>query len=386
MSVYYLNKIQLKSELDRCLQCVHKPCTKACPVNCQPQTFIRQAKQGDTQGAVQTIMQNNPLGQTCGLICPDKFCLKACLRARIDFAIQISKIQATLLENNREKIPATPTFENGYTVAVIGAGPAGLAATDVLSRQGFSVHLFEASAQIGGALNMIPPERLPHSVVEKDAAVILNRSNVHIVYHKKIQNPSDLLKQFHGVIVATGEPNIKSLGISGEELAISYVDYLLHPHTYQTTDPVAIIGGGNVATDCALTAHRSGSTHVEMFVRRRLCDMRISQTEYLTLLQNKINISALSHPEKIIREGDSFTLFISKNHFINQQWQPIPDSSVALKGFAYIIVAIGSQADSKITHPRIIYAGDCKSGGSTVVEAIASGRAAANSMIEQIFK
>ena len=85
----YLSKIQLKAELERCLNCPSKPCMSACPVNCSPQEFIAQAKSGYFEQAVETISRNNPMGQTCGLICPDKFCMKACTRSHIDFAVNI---------------------------------------------------------------------------------------------------------------------------------------------------------------------------------------------------------------------------------------------------------------------------------------------------------
>ena len=161
----YLNKAQLKAELDRCLNCKTQPCMHACPVNCSPQEFINHAKEGDFDGAVKTILRNNPLGQTCGLICPDKFCMKACIRNRIDFAVNIPKVQATILENyRREKESFAHVIPNGVKVAVIGAGPAGLAASSVLAKSGCKVVLFEGRHQIGGALNLIPDERLPHEV------------------------------------------------------------------------------------------------------------------------------------------------------------------------------------------------------------------------------
>ena len=87
----YLSKIQLKAELDRCLNCKNQPCMHACPVNCNPQEFINHAKQGAYGEAVKTITRTNPMGQTCGLICPDKFCMQACTRSRIDFAVTFPK-------------------------------------------------------------------------------------------------------------------------------------------------------------------------------------------------------------------------------------------------------------------------------------------------------
>ena len=171
----YLTKVQLKAELDRCLNCANKPCMNACPVNCSPQEFISHAKNGDFEQAVATITRNNPMGQTCGLICPDKFCMKACTRSRIDFAVNIPKVQATILENYRNPSAEVKAIRpNGRKVAVIGAGPAGLAAAAELGKQGYYVCLYEASDKIGGALNMIPDERLPYEVIAKDWSFILS--------------------------------------------------------------------------------------------------------------------------------------------------------------------------------------------------------------------
>lgn len=119
----YLSKIQLKAELDRCLNCKNQPCMHACPVNCNPQEFINHAKQGAYGEAVKTITRTNPMGQTCGLICPDKFCMQACTRSRIDFAVNIPKVQATILENFRnDGEDYSQTKPKGKNVTVIGAG------------------------------------------------------------------------------------------------------------------------------------------------------------------------------------------------------------------------------------------------------------------------
>ncbi len=375
----YLSKIQLKAELNRCLNCPSKPCMSACPVNCSPQEFIAQAKSGHFEQAVETISRNNPMGQTCGLICPDKFCMKACTRSHIDFSVNIPKVQATILENYRHRkndnFLITP---NGRRIAVIGAGPAGMSAAAELGQQGYKIDIYEASDKIGGALNMIPDARLPYEVIEKDWSFIFNHDYISLHLTTKIDNPTDLFNQgFDGVIVATGEPNVVDLKISGEEYSLSYMDYLRQPENYATSGKVAIIGGGNVAADCALTAAENGASHVEMFVRRRLSDMRISQQEYLELLKHEINISALSSPEKIEKGEGGLSLCVRRNHMLNGELHPLPGAVIELSGFDLIITAIGSRADAKINDNRIIYAGDCKHGGSTIVEALASGRDAA---------
>lgn len=382
----YLNKAQLKAELERCLKCADKPCMKACPVKCSPQEFISLAKEGNFNQAAASILRQNPMGQTCGLICPDKFCMKACTRSRIDFSINIPKVQATLLENFRtDDSSATAVEPNGYRIAVIGAGPAGLSAAAELSHRGFNVCIFEAGGKIGGALTMIPQERLPQEVIEKDAAPILNNSLVKLHLNSRIDNPSSLFDQnFDGVIVACGEQNITSLNIPGQEHSLAYTEYLHFPEKYRTDGKVAVIGGGNVAADCAFTARKNGACAVEMFVRRRLSDMRISKHEHLELIEQEINVNTLSSPVQITPKDGSLVLTIRKNQFADGKLQPVANSETQLEGFSLIITAIGSKAAPYPEDERILYAGDCKTGGSTLVEALASGREAARLTAERL--
>ncbi len=380
----YLNRLQLHEELKRCLNCSTQPCMNACPVNCNPREFIRFALDEQWLDAVSTITRTNPMGQTCGLICPDKFCMKACTRSNIDYPINIPRIQATILHNYRKPRDKSREIEcNGHNIAIVGAGPAGIAATETLVKRGFHVTLFEAREEIGGALCMIPPERLPHKVIEFDWEQIFDPQLVSLHLNKTIENPAELLTNFDAVIVATGEPNGIPLNIPGEVLTIPYTDYLYHPENYPCTGNVAVIGGGNVATDCALTATRAGASSVELFVRRRLSDMRISQKEYLELIQNKISINPMMSPEAVQSCGAKLSLTVRRNYFKDSKWMPLPNSTITLPYFDLIIRAIGSRADTKLDgNPNLIYAGDCKTGGSTIVEAISSGQHAAKAIID----
>ncbi len=385
----YLSKLQLKAELDRCLNCPSKPCMSACPVSCNPQEFIQAAKKGNFAEAVEAITRTNPMGQTCGLICPDKFCMKACTRSHIDFAIQIPKVQATILEQTRQKTPATiqVTTRRHPLAAVIGAGPAGIAAAAEWTRLGGSVTLFEAKDRIGGALNMIPKTRLPHEVIEKDWLFLKNRPYIELRLKTPIHAPENLLNQnYDAVIVATGEPLCQKLNIPGEEWCLSYMDYLSDPSAYPAKGKVAVIGGGNVAADCALTAKSLGAQHVDMFVRRRLADMKISKSECLMLIDRFVNISALTSPVSILREEKYLTLTVRKNQYIDNVLTPLTETDTPLKGFDLVIRAIGSHSSEKKICERLIYAGDCKTGGSTIVEALASGQKAAYNLFHQLFK
>ena len=375
----YLNKAQLNAELNRCLNCKNQPCMTACPVNCNPHEFIRHALEGNFDQAVEAITRTNPMGQTCGLICPDKFCMAACTRRRIDFAVNIPKVQATILENYRKQTEVRLPPENGKRIAVVGAGPAGMAAAAELIKLGYLITVYEAAAQIGGALNLIPDSRLPHDVIEKDWSFIFNPERVTLRLNTRIDNVEKLLeKGFSGVIAAEGEPHCAVLNIPGEEHILPYTEYLAAPEKYRTEKPVAVIGGGAVAVDCAVTAKDNGSAQVKMFVRRQLSDMRITRGELDELLRSRIDITPMTSPVEVRKDNRGLSLRTAHNCFINDKLSPLPDSQTTYTGFACIIKAVGSFADKNVDSEQIFYAGDCKHGGSTIVEAIASGRSAAH--------
>ena len=275
----YLNKAQLKAELEKCLHCASKPCMKACPVSCCPYGFIEAAKSGDMEKAARLILEANPLGQTCGLVCPDHFCMKACLRAKIDAAIRIPKVQATILEEARSqgmKIRTNMPLK-GKKVAVVGAGPAGMAAVSVLRNFGYAVEIFEKENQVGGAMNLIPDFRLQYADILKDWDDIFAQEGIVLHLSTDVAEPQKLLdKGFDGVIVAIGESDYTLLGIEGEEFSIPYSEYLKNPEKYPFRGNVAVVGGGAVAVDCAVSAKQNGAEYVEMVVRRRVPDMRIT--------------------------------------------------------------------------------------------------------------
>ena len=124
---------QLQSELWRCEYCEERPCEAACPANCSPFDFIMAARVGlesDYRRSAGEILRNNPLGSVCGQVCPDKFCMAACSRKNFDGAIDIPRVQASIIARARAN-GGTPAFQkaplNGKKVAVIGSGPAGIA-------------------------------------------------------------------------------------------------------------------------------------------------------------------------------------------------------------------------------------------------------------------
>ena len=388
MNKRVLKPAQLKIELEKCLHCAAKPCQKACPVHCSPCDFIAAAKGGEWQKAAELIERQNPLAQSCGLICPDKFCQKACIRANLDKAIKIPAVQAAIMQKARAEnyAAAEAVKPNGRKVAVIGSGPAGIGAAAVLLQQGFSVTVFEKNNQIGGALNLIPQERLPREVIAADWKKFAGNPNLTIKLNVQVDNYESLLTQgFEAVIAAVGEQTCRTLNISGEELSVSYVEYLSNPQKYQTGGNVAVVGGGEVALDCALAAKRQGGA-VEMFVRRGLSNMRMGLDDYADLIDNGINVTTMTRVAKIEKQEENLlTAHTVKTCFnADGKLEDIPNTQIARPDFALIILALGSSCrENKTDNPRVIYAGDCVNGGSTAVEAVASGKAAAQKFIEQ---
>lgn len=384
----YLTEAQLKSELSHCLHCKGKPCMKACPSNCSPADFIALANAGDEESlakSAQNILKSNPLGEMCGLTCPaDKFCMKVCLRQNLDNPVKIPAVQAAILKKARDlnllKAPA-PVDSNGKSIAVVGAGPAGMAASAVLARKGYSVTILEASEEIGGAAKLIPDERLPLAVIKKDWEFIKSFGDIRLLKNVYVANPADLLKDgYDGVIYAVGTQKPTVMGIEGENLAIPFKAYLSSPAEYKTDGNVAVLGGGAVAADCAVTAKHLGALNVEMFVRRRIADMLLTAEDRQRLLDNYIDITGMTRVKKIVRTNKTFTLYTCKTRFNGKKLEDIPDTTVPRPDFTCVVMAVGSVADPKRQMERVIYAGDCDHGNSTVVEAVASGKNAAHQM------
>ncbi len=289
---------QLQTELQRCEFCEEKPCREACPANCSPADFIMAARLGypsDIPRSAAEIMQANPLGGVCGMVCPDTLCMAACTRKKFDGSINIPRVQATIIEMAKN-LGGIPEFRksksNGRKVAVIGGGPAGLGAVAALAQMGYQVDLFEKREQLGGMMNLIPGHRLDHKVVETDIEFILSLGKVTVKTNTKVEVPSSLLEQgYSAVCVTAGLWKPIELGIENEHLAIKMVDFLSNPSRYQLDGRVAVIGGGATALDCAVTARQMGAKHVELFMLEKFSEMPLTALERQELLDFDIEIS-----------------------------------------------------------------------------------------------
>lgn len=386
MKSRFLEIQQLERECTRCLNCQPAPCAKACPLSLSPREFIAKAKLHHYSSAIETIYNKNPLGLICGLICPDNFCMRVCVRRKIDKAINIPSIQATLIKkyDNQSKQQFANEM-NGFKVAVLGSGPAGIGAAWQFLKRGFSVEIFESEEKVGGSLNLIPEERLSKEAIRYDYERLLQAEKITLHLNTMIRKPEALLEQgFTGVVIAVGTQNINNLGIEGEEHIVSYVDYLSHPEKYSNAKKVAVVGGGKVATDCALVAHKQKAEAVQILIRRNISDMRVSEAEREKLVADYTEIIPLTKVKKIEKRENKLICLLGKTQIVNEKCIDDPNFSQKEETYDLVIKAIGGSRIAIKENPQIICAGDCKNGATTVVEAVASGVEAAEKLYQYL--
>jgi NADPH-dependent glutamate synthase beta subunit-like oxidoreductase/dihydroorotate dehydrogenase/ferredoxin len=386
---FFLTDAELRYEIEKCENCEEKPCLGACPAGCSPMDFILACKVGlpsDYRRAAARILTANPLGGICGVACPDWHCMAACVYKDMNRPVNIPAVQATIIEKAKA-LGVMPEFEDieksGKRVAVVGAGPSGLAAGVFLAREGHEVVLFERREEPGGMCRMIPRARLPEAVVQSDIDYLLAVGDMTLRAGEEILDPRELLKQgFDAVAVCCGLDQPLKLGIENEDLAVPGLEYLEHPEAYPLEGNVAVVGGGASALDCATTAVERGAAGVELFALETLDEMPLSGDERRAMLDYGIAVSGRTRAAGIEATGGAMTGLRTVRVSLPPGEAFSPDRVTDMAGtetlrseFDHVIVAIGARPGiERVEHPGIFYGGDLTAGPTTVVEAAASGK------------
>ena len=393
---YISPKIAME-EAARCLLCYDAPCSQSCPAGTDPAKFIRSIRFRNVKGAAETIRENNPLGGICARVCPyDTLCEKACSATKIEKPIRIGLLQQFAVQQEKAygmKTLQAPEQKKNKKVACVGAGPASLTVASELARSGYDVTIFEKESKAGGMLSYgIAPVRLPQDVIDYDIEQIKNLG-VKFVFNKKVQKED--IEGFDAVFIGTGLwgdnlPNIEGTNLQGSYSAVKFLKEFRKSNSYFVKDKnVVVIGGGDVAIDCAVTANVYGAKDVRIVYRRTLEEAPGQMREFLHAFERGISMTTNMAP--IAVKGNGQVESVEFEGFRNKadKMTVAADVVVFATGQTSEIKELGLISDEYLTEKGLIKvdqskvtgkffaAGDVVHGAKTVVEAVKAGKEAA---------
>ena len=359
-------------EAQRCLLCHDAPCSKGCPAGTDPGKFIRQLRLRNIKGAIRTIRKNNILGGICAEVCPVcQLCVEHCSRTGIDRPIMINQIQSFLMNHQHEikfkVFDKSSTPASKKKIAIIGSGPSGLSCAAQLSLLGHEAVIYEQNEKPGGLLTYgIPYMRLNPETLSNDIKEVTSLG-VKIKCGSKLSGKNainDLLKKsYDAVFIACGLHEANTLKISGSELNGNYKwsDFL-----EMSNDPklrakaaktlagknAAIIGGGSVAIDAALSAKKLGADKVYLISLEALDELPADIEEIELAHKNGIIFKPQCRVVKITGDGKKVSgLEGVETEWIKKDEPLVPSNARDVEGCEFsikieaIVHAIGSRVD-----------------------------------------
>ncbi|OGS36358.1 MAG: hypothetical protein A2506_13280 [Elusimicrobia bacterium RIFOXYD12_FULL_66_9] len=396
-----LSREEARVESSRCLYCHDAPCVTSCPTHIDVPRFIRQLAGVDPLGAGQTILEANPLGHSCARVCPvEVLCEGACVyKEWNDDPIAIARLQrhATDAVHAANALPFGPGPDNGMSVAVVGAGPAGVTAATYLRRLGFAVTIYEKRSLPGGLNTFGVAEYKMDRRTSLEEMRLLFRLGCSVVTGREVGkdvSAAKLLKDFDAVFLGVGLARTRSLSIPGEGLpgvvdALSFIERVKARKAHGG-GRVVVIGGGNTAIDAATQSVRTGAEGVTLAYRRGRKDMPAYDFEVALARTDGVSLLMNARPERILgngkvtgvvfartKGGGLFTLECDRviKAIGQDKERTLPQTfGVRLNDDGTIAV----DSDSMRTSRRHVFAGgDAVNGGKEVVNAAAHGKRAA---------
>ncbi|NIA16750.1 MAG: NADH-quinone oxidoreductase subunit NuoF, partial [Planctomycetes bacterium] len=400
-----------------CKDLVRAPCQHACPARVNVPEYLALAGEGKLDEAAGIIRRRNPFVSVCGRVC-DHPCERRCRRGDIDGSLAIRALKRYIADNMSDyDSPVARPVNTKSDVAIIGSGPAGLSCAYFLALMQRASVIFEAQPVPGGMLTLgIPEFRLPKKILQREIDFILSHG-IELRTNAKVENASDLLNQgFKAVFVATGAQDGKAINLEGIDLngvhdAIRFLrDRALGEGLDCHGKKIVVLGGGNAAVDAARSAIRLGAEKVTILYRRTIHEMPAYQEEIEGALEEGVELITLGIPKRIISANGT----VAGIEYIKAQLgkagtdgrpRPVPiESSETVIDCDIVIPAIGQTVSVKpvdysdgpeltawstikvdpvtfnTTVDKIFAGGDCVTGASTVIKAIAGGQRAAVSI------
>ena len=414
-----LNRIQALVEAERCYYCFDAPCQTACPTGIDIPAFIQRIAQDNIRGSAQAILEANPLGGMCARVCPTEvLCEQACVRNTNESKpVEIGLLQrfATDAYFAKPASPQTPPMftraaATGKTVAVVGAGPAGLAAAHGLARRGHEVVLFDAKPKLGGLNEYgLATYKTTDGFAQKEVDWLLSIGGITVKTEQALGRDftlAQLTADHDAVFLGLGLAGVNALGIAepqteGLRAAVDFIAELRqsNPAEVKVGQKVVVIGGGMTAVDASVQSKKLGAREVTMVYRRGVEGLSASSYEQEWAQKNGVNLRCWAAPKqvlsvggqvtgvrfavtaladgKLIETGEQFTVeadMVLKaigQTFIDKSIADIP--TIELKGGR-----IATDDSGRTSHAKIWAGGDCRHGGRDLtVEAVEHGKVAA---------
>jgi NADH-quinone oxidoreductase subunit F len=401
-----------------CKDLVYARCSNACPAGQDVPRYVGLIAEGKFEEAYDVITETNPFPSICGRVCEHP-CEQKCRRGQLDDAVSIRALKRYVADEMRGMRPEPPTVQNNKKIAVVGGGPAGLAAANSLARKGYQVTIFEALSVLGGMLAVgIPEYRLPKDILNDEienvkALGVKVRTGMRLGKHITLESLKAL--GYDAIFLAIGAHGSMRMGVAGEDTTgvLPGVEFLrdanLGKHADLIGRRVAIVGGGNVAMDAARVSLRLGASEVNVVYRRTREEMPAQDEEIEDAMEEGIKFHFLVAPKEVVN-GSGFARGLKCSRMVLSEFDrsgrrrpvELPGGDFVIDADV-IIPAIGQSVESTCVDgecitftrrgtvevdphtmatkvPGVFAGGDSISGPATVIEAIAAGNRAATSI------
>jgi glutamate synthase (NADPH/NADH) small chain len=416
-----MNATEAFYESSRCLFCYDAPCVNACPTHIDIPLFIKQIHTNNVKGAAKTIFDSNWLGNACGKVCPTGvLCEGACVYNHQDVPpIQIGRLQYFATDNAiQNKITLfKPGVNNGKKVAIIGAGPAGIACACELRTKGYQVDIFEAKALPSGlTVHGVAPYKITNEEVLDEVKFLQNQLGFNIFHNHPIESKAALQKlenDYDAIFLGVGLGPTATLHLPGEDKngvmgAVEFIEEVrMQQHKITIPDIVVVIGGGNTAMDAASESARLGALETILTYRRGKEEMGAYDFEYKLAIGSGVQSLFHAQPIEILGNGSVSGVKFIKTEMVNGKLETVPNSEfiiacdmvikatgqakmahflsqiegLEIDGSKRIVV---NETNYQTTNPKYFAGGDAVNGGAEVVNAAYHGKLAALGMDEWV--